>query len=169
MMDFEEEEQERIEFYGDKIPSAVSGKLETYFPPNKKRRLVAWSQFVIFLFTLVVVGVVVVIIYMKILFNNPPASMADVQGLDDKDVDDDVPNMVTFAHDVPIIGGFNWGVSLLGIAQALLIIIFGNIFIGTARSLNDAENHRTETDYEDALISKTFLFSFINSYVGRGW
>ena len=58
MAEFEEEEQERIEFYGDKIPSVVSGKPETYFPPNKKRALIAWSQFVIFLFTLAVVAVV---------------------------------------------------------------------------------------------------------------
>ena len=30
--------------------------------------------------------------------------------------------------------------------------------------LNDREKHRTDTEYEDALISKTFVFQLINSY-----
>ena len=30
--------------------------------------------------------------------------------------------------------------------------------------LNDYENHRTESEYEDALVVKTFLFQFVNSY-----
>ena len=29
---------------------------------------------------------------------------------------------------------------------------------------DDVENHRTDTAYEDALIAKTFLFQFVNSY-----
>jgi len=164
MADFEEEEQERIEFYGDKIPSVVSGKPETYFPPNKKRMLIARSQGIIFLFTLVVVAVVVCIVYTKVYFTSPPENMSEVDGLDDKDVDDELPNSTTFPNYVWMIGGFNWGTLVLAQVQALAIIIFGELFVGTARSLNDAENHRTETDYEDALIAKTFLFSFINSY-----
>jgi hypothetical protein len=31
-------------------------------------------------------------------------------------------------------------------------------------SLNQWENHRTDTDYENHLILKTFLFQFVNSY-----
>ncbi|CAN0037026.1 unnamed protein product, partial [Phaeothamnion confervicola] len=33
-----------------------------------------------------------------------------------------------------------------------------------AIALNNHENHRTDTAYEDALIAKTFLFQFVNSY-----
>jgi hypothetical protein len=33
-----------------------------------------------------------------------------------------------------------------------------------AVSLTDKENHRTDTEYEDALISKLFAFQFVNSY-----
>ena len=33
-----------------------------------------------------------------------------------------------------------------------------------AINLTDAENHRTETAYEDALIAKTFSFQFVNSF-----
>jgi anoctamin-10/anoctamin-7 len=31
--------------------------------------------------------------------------------------------------------------------------------------LNGLENHRKETNYEDALIGKTFIFQFVNSYM----
>ena len=31
-------------------------------------------------------------------------------------------------------------------------------------SLTAKENHRTDTEYEDALISKLFAFQFVNSY-----
>ena len=38
-------------------------------------------------------------------------------------------------------------------------------YIGSiAIKLNDFENHRTDTEYEDALIGKTFVFQFINSF-----
>eukprot|EP01035_Chromulina_nebulosa_P017328 gene17328-22872_t len=34
----------------------------------------------------------------------------------------------------------------------------------TVKVLNDRENHRTDTQYEDAMVSKIFLFQFVNSY-----
>ena len=40
----------------------------------------------------------------------------------------------------------------------------GLIYNGIAVALNDSENHRTDTDYEDALIAKTFVFQFVNSF-----
>ena len=33
-----------------------------------------------------------------------------------------------------------------------------------ARALNDWENHRTMSEYEDALITKIFAFRFMNAY-----
>lgn len=33
-----------------------------------------------------------------------------------------------------------------------------------AKALNDYENHRSDTAYEDNLIAKTFIFSFVNAY-----
>ena len=38
------------------------------------------------------------------------------------------------------------------------------IYGGMAISLTDHENHRTDTEYEDSLIAKTFVFQFVNSY-----
>ena len=38
------------------------------------------------------------------------------------------------------------------------------VYSGIATRLNDAENHRTDTAFEDALIAKTFVFQFVNSF-----
>eukprot|EP00274_Cyanoptyche_gloeocystis_P001069 CAMPEP_0196663698 /NCGR_PEP_ID=MMETSP1086-20130531/53863_1 /TAXON_ID=77921 /ORGANISM="Cyanoptyche gloeocystis , Strain SAG4.97" /LENGTH=614 /DNA_ID=CAMNT_0041999615 /DNA_START=136 /DNA_END=1983 /DNA_ORIENTATION=+ len=50
-------------------------------------------------------------------------------------------------------------------ANAVVIIVFNGIYSKIAVALNEWENHRTETAYEDALITKIFLFQFINSYI----
>lgn len=60
------------------------------------------------------------------------------------------------------------GVALGGIIASLLnavqIQVLGMFYQKLAIYLNDRENHRTDTEYEDALISKTFMFQFVNSY-----
>ena len=50
------------------------------------------------------------------------------------------------------------------VVNAVLIIILGQIFKAVAKWLTNWENHRTDIEYEDSLIAKTFLFSFFNSY-----
>ena len=45
------------------------------------------------------------------------------------------------------------------------ILIFKYIYSFVSVSLNNFENHRTETEYEDSMISKLTMFSFVNSYV----
>ena len=39
------------------------------------------------------------------------------------------------------------------------------VYTALATWLNDLENYRTDTDYEDHLILKVMLFTFINSYI----
>jgi len=51
--------------------------------------------------------------------------------------------------------------SILNTAQ---ITIFNIIYGKVASKLTDFENHRTDTEYENALIAKLFVFQFINSY-----
>ena len=46
------------------------------------------------------------------------------------------------------------------------VIIFGFLYkTFTAEKLNRYENHRTDTEFEDALISKVFIFNFINTFM----
>lgn len=44
------------------------------------------------------------------------------------------------------------------------VMFMNKAYKGVAKYLNDMENYRTETEYNDALIMKTFLFQFFNSY-----
>eukprot|EP00298_Acanthocystis_sp_HF-20_P010790 c19048_g2_i1.p1 GENE.c19048_g2_i1~~c19048_g2_i1.p1 ORF type:complete len:776 (-),score=283.97 c19048_g2_i1:55-2343(-) len=52
-----------------------------------------------------------------------------------------------------------------GMVNAVFINFMNVVYKKVAKWLNDFENYRTDTDYEDALISKVFLFQFINSYI----
>lgn len=51
--------------------------------------------------------------------------------------------------------------SLLNVGQ---ILIFNLIYQQVAVRLTHQENHRTDTEFENALILKVFVFQFINSY-----
>eukprot|EP00735_Rhodelphis_limneticus_P011190 TRINITY_DN4257_c0_g1::TRINITY_DN4257_c0_g1_i1::g.7946::m.7946 TRINITY_DN4257_c0_g1::TRINITY_DN4257_c0_g1_i1::g.7946 ORF type:complete len:721 (+),score=181.50,sp/Q4V8U5/ANO10_DANRE/29.92/2e-68,Anoctamin/PF04547.7/8.4e-126 TRINITY_DN4257_c0_g1_i1:100-2262(+) len=55
--------------------------------------------------------------------------------------------------------------SLAGVANGVLIPIFNAIYKEIALRLNEWENYRTDTEFEDALIAKVFLFQFCNSYL----
>ena len=48
--------------------------------------------------------------------------------------------------------------------NAMLIVIFGRLYESIAVSMNDWENHRTQTEYDDQLIFKNFVFQFVNNY-----
>jgi hypothetical protein len=45
--------------------------------------------------------------------------------------------------------------------NALQITVFNIIYSYIATALTDRENHRTDTEYEDSMISKLFLFQVI--------
>ena len=64
----------------------------------------------------------------------------------------------------PEFGMHEWGLKMAGLLNALQIGV-GNMLYGTvAMRLTDWENHRTQSDWERLLVTKTFLFRFINSY-----
>jgi hypothetical protein len=63
----------------------------------------------------------------------------------------------------PSIGGTQAS-TLASVLNTTQIIIFNLIYQAIATKLTDAENHRTDTLYEDSLIVKLFVFQFINSY-----
>jgi hypothetical protein len=56
-------------------------------------------------------------------------------------------------------------VVLSGLASLITIIACSKIYGNTAEKLTKWENHKTETEYEDALIGKRFVFDFVNTYV----
>eukprot|EP01050_Picozoa_sp_SAG11_P003439 SAG11_NODE_193_length_12862_cov_7.128888_15_plen_78_part_00 len=48
-------------------------------------------------------------------------------------------------------------------ANLLLIVVAGIVYELIAEKLNNFENYRTETEYQDGLIAKNFLFQFVNN------
>ena len=50
------------------------------------------------------------------------------------------------------------------VVNAISILLLGLAFDATAKALTELENQRTDTDYEDSLIIKLFLFLFVNNY-----
>lgn len=60
--------------------------------------------------------------------------------------------------------GIAFGPILVGLIMAVQIQVLNIFYEKIAVKLNNYENHRTDTKYEDALIGKTFLFQFINSF-----
>eukprot|EP00004_Rigifila_ramosa_P007079 TRINITY_DN179_c0_g1_i1.p1 TRINITY_DN179_c0_g1~~TRINITY_DN179_c0_g1_i1.p1 ORF type:complete len:754 (+),score=213.52 TRINITY_DN179_c0_g1_i1:323-2263(+) len=61
-------------------------------------------------------------------------------------------------------GGF-WGGIVGGTLNSISILVLNQVYRNIAGKLTDWENHRTDTEYEDNLITKTFLFQFVNSYI----
>lgn len=58
----------------------------------------------------------------------------------------------------------SWGKSACGLVQAVLIQILSYYFQSVAETLNEWENHRTATEFEDNMIFKVFLFQIFNNY-----
>eukprot|EP00937_MAST-01D_sp_MAST-1D-sp2_P003828 g3828.t1 len=56
------------------------------------------------------------------------------------------------------------GAQITGVLNGVQIQIMNVVYRTIAIKLNKWENHRTDTEYENNLIAKTFLFQFVNSY-----
>lgn len=54
--------------------------------------------------------------------------------------------------------------TVASILNTIQITILNSIYQFVATALTDSENHRTDTEYEDNLITKMFMFQFLNSY-----
>eukprot|EP01035_Chromulina_nebulosa_P019869 gene19869-25821_t len=55
-------------------------------------------------------------------------------------------------------------IGIVSFANAIQVVLLGYVYDDLAKRLNDYENWRTDTEYEDSLISKLFVFNFVNSY-----
>mmetsp|Transcript_13981 Transcript_13981/g.20923 ORF Transcript_13981/g.20923 Transcript_13981/m.20923 type:complete len:715 (-) Transcript_13981:269-2413(-) len=134
---YEAQEQSRPQFEGTRQLSPITGKFYLYFPYSAKMRRVAHSVVIISGFVLVVVAAVASIFVLKLTLTHM--------------------NEMTQ-------GGIGFGGIVASIANAVVIQVMNAIYGEVAINLTNFENHRTDTEYEDALISKTFIFQFVNSY-----
>lgn len=56
------------------------------------------------------------------------------------------------------------GSTITALINAVQIQVLNEIYNQVAVALTNYENHRTNTEFEDALIAKTFIFQFVNSF-----
>lgn len=136
MTEFEEEEQDRQGFDGTMQVSFIDGKMRKYFSPAERKKRSFFSYFLISMMVLLVIAFVACIFVMKFY-------------------------MVIESEDATVnsLGG-----PLSSIANAVQIQVLNHFYSQLAIYLTNRENHRTDTDYEDALIVKLFAFQFVNSY-----
>jgi len=52
----------------------------------------------------------------------------------------------------------------LGIANSVMIIVFDAIYKKVSEYGNNWENHKTDQDYQNNMIAKSFVFRFVNSF-----
>lgn len=134
---FEEEELPRPQFKGVMKPNPIDGRDYIYFPHSAKIRRLMQSSMVISVFVLAVLAAVAGIFILKLVLTH-------------------MEEMTQ--------GGIGFGGIVASIANAVVIQVMNAIYGEVAIALTDFENHRTDTAYEDSLITKTFIFQFVNSY-----
>ncbi|KAK3592836.1 hypothetical protein CHS0354_028912 [Potamilus streckersoni] len=138
---FEETEPDRPEFYGTKpTPDPVSGEPSWYYPFSRQmsKFLVSFSTLLLMV-CLVFISVVAVIVYRVIASvdycpNIPPGECILITTI------------------------------VSSVFNAVSVLILGKIYDWLARKLTEWENHRTQTQFDDALIIKLFVFQFANNY-----
>lgn len=138
---FEEQEQDRPQFFGEQSRSVVDGSKEQYFSPTQSLIRKIFSNTISTTLSIVVIGVFISILLLRFVIQFVPLLTFRIYNMD-----------------------FNIGSFLTSILTAFTIEITNWLYEKLALLLNDIENHRTDTAYEDALISKVFLFQFICSY-----
>ncbi|KAJ8612854.1 hypothetical protein CTAYLR_002025 [Chrysophaeum taylorii] len=134
-------EFERLEFVesglGRVVPSPVTGRSMRWVPPHKRRSLCVRAYCVIVVLVAAVVALVAAQFVSKTYVYNYKKRRR------------------WWRVSVP---------TLFGGITAAQISAMNFVYDKVARKLNDLENHRTQSEYDDALALKTVLFSFVNSY-----
>jgi len=136
MNGFEQEQQDRPEFKPEgEEKSIINGEMEKYYPEWKVTLHKTISYAVISTAIVVVVAAVVAVIIFRLW-----SETADNEFFNE------------------------YGSAVASFANSICIMIFNELYTGIAIKLSMWENPRTDTEYEDSLIAKLFLFKFVNSY-----
>jgi hypothetical protein len=153
MSEFEEVAKERLNFAGEETVSHIDGKKILYFSTAERTSRQRYSSLIISGMVLLVIACVGVIFYLK-YYMVVQSNNGTVNGLGAMTAS--ILNAVQIQ--VPSHPSPNPPVT------SLPPQILNQVYHELAVSLTDKENHRTDTEYEDALISKLFAFQFVNSY-----
>jgi anoctamin-10/anoctamin-7 len=134
---FEKNEAERPGFDGVIVESPVNMEHEVHFPDGQKYSRVILSNVIVGCLLLLDLGVMAAIMYLRIYLNSLPSLQ---------------------------ISGVQLGNFIASFINSFQIVVGNYLFQMVAKNLTEYENYRTDTEYEDALVYKSFSFIFINSY-----
>ncbi|CAH3190102.1 unnamed protein product, partial [Porites evermanni] len=145
VLGFEEEEERPRPTFAALAPAVernpVTGLLEPHFPPEKRfPRMVSGIAIIGLMVSLVVLFMVGVIVY-KLLVIHPLYKN---------------PQFQQYAANIVSITG--------SIMNLIIIMILSKVYEKLAYVLNHWEMHRTQTEYEDNLTFKVFVFQFMNFF-----
>lgn len=161
----EEHEQPRPEFQGKHTVNKITGKATTEFEAPIKRMIIK------ILSALLSVVCILVTAFCGITATNYKYSGPQVNATDMMSAGsssgagaDEGPDIfsVDYAKDFVLANEYMLKSSIMNL---VLIVVAGAVYNQIAHWLNDVENHRTPTEYNDALIIKTFLFESLNNYM----
>lgn len=136
---FEEEESDRPQFRGDPnkplARSPITNQIETNYPAELRLWYEVFAWFAILICIGLALGFVGAVFYAQYLI------------------------MYTYTD-----YDFDGQIWVTSAVLAIVVQINFRIFLPISRYLNDLENHRTETDHEDALITKVLVFEIFNNF-----
>ncbi|KAJ8021915.1 Anoctamin-7 [Holothuria leucospilota] len=144
-MDFEEEEERPRPQFAAQAPmlekNPITGILEPYFPEDmRKRRWLTGIGVLVGMVSLVLIFMLGVIMYRVLV--SIPLFQSDI-----------------FRSEAQSIASMSGAV-----VNLILIMVLGQVYQRLAGMLNDWEMHRTQTEYEDNLTFKVFIFQFMNFF-----
>ncbi len=134
MTEFEDLEPDRPEFVGDKIVSFIDGSKDYTYFPKNEKDNRVCASATVIIVFISLVCGVVASIYVLRWSLQAKANAS--------------PYASTIAS----------------ILNSVQITVFNMIYQVVVEKLTEQENHRTDTMFEDSLISKVFVFQFVNSY-----
>lgn len=152
---FESNEPDRPEFEGEIKKDIITGEVIKHYSAHKKFFKYVISVTVFLLMVCVVLIISVSVITYRIFLRIDYCTITGIS-----------------SNGTSINGTTRWNVLTCTVVtsfgatvlNAIAIMILGKIYDMLAVKLTDWENHKTETDYRDALIVKLFAFAFANSY-----
>ncbi|XP_078488523.1 anoctamin-7 isoform X1 [Ciona intestinalis] len=148
VMDYEEEEERPRPEYNARAPTLsvnpITGVVEPHFSPKQRlRRMFTGFAILVIMLVVVVIFVLSVILYKCLI------------GV-----------VMSHSHDKLIHGEVSTIMrSVSGaLLNLILIMLMSNVYTAVAEWLTRWEMHRTQTEYENALTFKVFIFQFVNYY-----
>lgn len=134
MVGFEHNEPDRPQYEGEVVASLINGKPIVRFSNRKANERMRRSIFVVFMMISMVIGTTACVYLIR-------NAMFENGGEEKM--------------------AANYTASFLNSIQ---ITVFAILYGKLAKKLTDNENHRTNTEYEDSMIAKLFLFQCVNFF-----